>query len=97
MGACSLFMTVKTTDRNEIEIAYKKRVEDDIYNYGHDAYNGTFSTTEGIKIENITFKDEKEARKYILDNTEKWGKALAVTIITNNNEKYTLIGGWGAE
>ena len=96
MGACSSFITVETTDRSEIKKEFKKYVNECIYEYGHDCYNGTLSTCEGLSITGKTFVDESEARDYILDNTEKWGNALAVTIKGDKNS-YTLIGGWCAE
>ena len=96
MCACSNFMTIKTTDRNEIKKEFKEYVEECIYEYGHSCYNGTFSTCSGLTITVKTFEDEREARDYILDHTEKWEDALAVTIKSDKGD-YTLIGGWCAE
>lgn len=96
MGACSNFMTIQTIDRAEIKKEFKEYVEELIYDYGHDPYNGTFSTCSGLTITSKTFENENEARDYILDHTEKWGDALAVTIKSDKGD-YTLIGGWCAE
>ena len=96
MGACSSFMTVETTDKSKVMKEFKEYVEELVYEYGHNCYNGTFSTCSGLTVTSKTFTDEKEAREYILDNTEKWGDALAVTIKSDKGN-YTLIGGWCAE
>jgi len=44
---------------NSIQDAYKNAVENAIYSYGHEPYNGTISTTEGVvdrtdRLENLT-------------------------------------------
>ena len=96
MGACSNFMTVETTNKPEVEKEFNEYVEECLYEYGHSCYNGTFSTCDGLKVSSKVFEDEKEARDYILKNTEKWGYALAVTVKIDKGD-YTLIGGWCAE
>lgn len=60
---------------------YKKFVgyqEDQEYEHGHDIYNGTLSTTNGLEFCDKTFDSEEEASNYVADNTEKWGNSLAV-------------------
>jgi hypothetical protein len=48
------------------------------YEYGHGSYNGTLSTTGGLKVEDRVFDSRDEADRHIADNTQKWGAALAV-------------------
>lgn len=95
MGANFNTMRVNSTNRDEIKESFYERKRRDEYEYGHDAYNGTFSTLSGIKILNKTFTNRDEAEDYICDRAEKWSDALAVTVQTED-ETYTLIGGWCA-
>jgi len=71
---------------------YKNEVQSCLYECGHDPYNGTLSTTRGIKFCSQTFTDEGAAWDYLLENTEKWSNALAVKF-----GDFWLIGGWAAE
>ena len=97
MGACSNFITVKSTDREKVKEAFNEKREADIWEYGHDAYSGTFGTFSGLAFTGKTFATEGEAREYILDHSEKWENALAVTVASEKEGNYTLVGGWCAE
>ena len=98
MGASFISRAIKETNRDDIVKKFNEIVDECIYEYGHDSYNGTFSTMDGIsiKIEKV-FSDRDSAEDYICNNTEKWGNALAVMVKEDNKEPYTLIGGWAAE
>lgn len=51
------------------------------YEYGTDAYNGTFSTCQGLVIDGDgTWGSAKEAREYALKKAHKWGPAVAVKV-----------------
>ena len=67
--------------------AYNELVEEAKYDSGHDAYNGTVSTTSGVK--DLTSRApkygtkafDKWEEKCLEDGTaEKWGSAIAVEI-----------------
>ena len=79
MGAC--FNSVQfdgnlTEDQLRKQFsAYKNEQE---YEHGHDAYNGTLATTSGLKVCHTVFQNEREADDYIEKNTNKWESALAV-------------------
>lgn len=96
MGAIFITMRVDSTNKSNVKEAFKERVDEDIYEYGHNCYNGTFSTMEGLSLSDKEFTDANEAREYISDNTEKWENALAVTVKEDGKEPFTLIGGWAA-
>lgn len=96
MGADSIYMLVKSTDKATIKKEYQKRVDSDVYEHGHSPYSGTFATLDGLEIEDKTFYSQQDALNYVLDHTDKWQNALAVTVQEDNKEPYTLIGGWGA-
>ena len=96
MGAEFITTIIETTAKTKILKKYKAIVEECIYEHGHNSYNGTFSTMEGIEIKNKTFKDYNEAYEYICDNQEKWGPAFAVTVKEKGRKPYTLVGGWAA-
>ena len=79
MGAC--FNTVKfdgklTVDELKSEFSSYKR--DREYEQGHDPYNGTLATTQGLRIDQTVFPSESDAYEYISNNTVKWQAALAV-------------------
>lgn len=74
---------------------YKGAVTAATSEYGTDPYNGTISTTKGIRFNSSAFDDENKADKFILDNTEKWSHVLAVTLKDSTGE-YWLVGGWAA-
>lgn len=97
MGACFISRAIKETNRNDIVKKFNEIVDECIYEHGHDAYNGTFSTMDGLslKIDKV-FSDRDSAEEYIYNNTEKWGNALAVTVKEDSKEPYTLIGGMAA-
>lgn len=66
--------------------AYNRAVEDALYEDGHDAYNGTISTTNGFRLD--TIKGQKRITKKAIDKwveqaedrTEKWGQCLALEL-----------------
>ena len=96
MGAQFIDMTLKTTNKKEIEEKFKERQEQDIWEHGHDAYNGTFSTVDYVKIIDRTFSNRDEAEEFCIDNAEKWTYAVAVKIQEDDKEPYTYIGAWAA-
>ena len=46
MGATSIEYTVRQSEYESPQAAYRALVEEAEYNYGHDPYNGTISTCE---------------------------------------------------
>jgi len=65
------------------EEAYNIAVEDAIYEYGHDSYNGTISTTSGFKIlssKSLSREEVKKRARQAFDNdeVEKWEAAGAI-------------------
>lgn len=96
MGACSVFMTVNSTDIETVRNAFADKQERCRDEYGNDPYNGTFSTFHGIDLDYKKFVNENEARRYILDKSEKWGNAIAV-IVDDEKGRRVMIGGWAAE
>lgn len=98
MGASYISRRIKETDRTAIENKFDEIVEECLYEYGHDSYNGTFSTMHGIKVRTSNvFSDRYSADEFIAEHTEKWGSAMAVTVKEKGQEPYTVIGGWAAE
>jgi hypothetical protein len=82
MGACDVYFTIgkQVTSRAELEGYLKKKQEQDREYNGHqEGYSGDFQTVDGIKTDfSKLFTSFNEALQYCLDNTEKWGDALAV-------------------
>lgn len=84
MGACfnSIeFLGDITPD--ELRRKFSSHCSNEEYEHGHSDYNGTLSTTCGLKIEQRDFPNRQEAEEYIANNTNKRGHALAV--------KYTAV------
>lgn len=79
MGAC--FVTETFDGKlNQVELRrqYSRRLEELSYTYGADAYNGTLTTTDGLKVEERVFDSREAADEYVSANTNKWAEALAV-------------------
>ena len=63
---------------SEFRRQYEARISELLSEYGTDAYNGTLTTTSGLRIEEKTFDSRQAAEDYVSENTQKWGEALAV-------------------
>jgi hypothetical protein len=71
----------------QLEKAYNDRVENLRDEYGSNAYNGTFSTLHGIKVDARVFETQREADDYLDGVCEKWGNAVAVKYKDRREEK----------
>ena len=64
--------------------AYNDLVENAIYDYGHDPYNGTISTTNGFRMHNDNPRYGTKAfgkwKNKMLDVAEKWGDCICIEI-----------------
>lgn len=98
MGASEKTMTLdgKLTEEQVKQKFYDRQEEDRDY-YGTDPYNGSFSTFNGIVFCVRTFTNEDEAVDYILEESKKWGPAIAAKYKVSETEFKWLIGGWAAE
>lgn len=96
MGAhftCEIFDGKLTT--SELRRQYEQRLEELTYEHGHDAYNGTLTTTSGLCVEEKVFDSRPAAEEYVADKTNKWGEALAVKfreVVTEISKKPTYNG-----
>lgn len=79
MGACfhTEVFDGKLTPK-ELEKAYNDRVESLRDEYGSNAYNGTFSTLHGIKVDTAVFETQREADDYLHNVCEKRSNAVAI-------------------
>jgi hypothetical protein len=97
MGAIEFSVTAKG---KTVQEAYKRAVEDALYEEGNCAYNGTISTTDGFrpgpKLKSTSREDVDKWIELALDKTEKRGPAL-YTLYKEGEEKNTyLFAGWAA-
>jgi hypothetical protein len=90
MGACS-FTT--SSYGKSISEAYSNAVADAVHEYGTDTYNGTISTTNGVRDMTSEFKRSgKSLNQFINDNIEnfsKWGACGGICVeepITNKGK-----------
>ena len=97
MGSCFIAKVIESTDSNKVKEVFDDIVEECEEEYGNNSYNGTFSTMSGLSITGRRFNNRLEAQEYIVNNTSKWGNALAVTVEEAEKKPYTLVGGWAAE
>lgn len=65
-------------NESELRKWFANYVDECRYQYGNDAYNGTFSTLSGITIEHRVFENHDAARSYLDQKAQKWGDAIAV-------------------
>jgi len=75
MGATNISMSVKG-DEKAVRKAYDSRVREDLHMYGHDPYNGSFSTFWDLSIKSIVLDGVNAAQDY-LDEQQK-GNCVAV-------------------
>jgi hypothetical protein len=79
MGACSF--TTSSYGKSMSE-AYNNAVEDATHEYGNDAYNGTISTTRGVRDVTAEFKRSglgiNEFINKNIEKCEKWGSAWGI-------------------
>jgi hypothetical protein len=90
MGACSF--TTSSYGKSMSE-AYNNAVEDATHEYGNDAYNGTISTTRGVRDVTAEYKRSgKSLNQYIndtIENFSKWGSCGGICVEepkTNTNK-----------
>ena len=64
--------------------AYNSLVDEALYEYGHDSYNGTISTTGGFTVRNDNPRYGTKAfdkwENKMLDVAEKWGNCVCIEI-----------------
>jgi hypothetical protein len=90
MGACS-FTT--SSYGKSMSDAYSNAVDDATHEYGNDAYNGTISTTRGVRDVTAEYKRSgKSLNQYIndtIENFNKWGACGGICVEepkTNTNK-----------
>jgi hypothetical protein len=79
MGAC--FVTTAFDGKltaQQLTQAYDSHVENLRHEHGSNPYNGTFSTLNGISVENQVFNTQTEAENYLESRCAKWENAVAV-------------------
>ena len=92
MGACFNTSIFPLCSAAELKIEYKNLIEELHYEYGHQPYNGTFTTCDGLLITNEKFESVDDAEDWLMEYTDKWGVVKAVQA----DGKWVL-GGWCAE
>lgn len=95
MGAC--FGSQTLPSNTKLNLWYRKAVEQAIYDFGHDPYNGTISTTCGIKLaDHSLFNTDDEAVEWLKDHCQKWGQVQVVKVGMHTSFHY-LAGWWAVE
>ena len=92
MGANFQTIARKDCTKEELRKTYFEYIQRLKREYGHNGYNGTLSTCSGLQISDQKFPDRHSAEEYLMDNTQKWGDAIAVKLPDG-----WLIGGLCAE
>jgi len=88
--------------------AYNNACQEATYEHGHDSYNGTISTTRGVKLvqptqKQITDKYLRAFQNASWDRTEKWGHVEALALPhkyykgRGHGVRAWLVCGWAAE
>jgi len=95
MGGNSSIYTTNKTDRDAIQLAHNKAVDQSLYEDGH-SYSGEIGMF-GYDIRFLTskppFKDYDEAQSWLLDNHDKGDNAMGIKFMENGKEMW-MIGGW---
>lgn len=87
MGATNFVEVLRGYD--SADEAYSEAVSQAIYDYGHDPYNGTISTTNGYQY--LGEVDESDVEDLIdkrEDDFHKWGKCGCI----KSGDKYIFFG-----
>jgi hypothetical protein len=83
MGATSFMFTI---DGDNVRQAYSNAVEDALHYHGHDNYNGTISTTRGVReftwTKSKQFPTPQDYADHLMMNgtIQKWGSAGCILI-----------------
>lgn len=88
MGAA--FETVYIPGDTGAEAAYGKAVDEALHEHGHDSYNGSISTTRGVRALRVEPLPKKVAQRLASTFTnapgvEKWGDAGAILVGTEDS------------
>ena len=101
MGACFEIGFIKAENDTDLKRMYGEYIQELKWEYGHQAYNGTWSTLCGVKIvpdpyPDIKFNRAKQEKleEWIADHADKWEYALAIFI---PERKVYIVGGWCSE
>lgn len=80
-------------DINKVRESFKRLQEMDRHENGY-SYSGSIGMADGLldKTNNV-FKNHDEAAEWVLETAEKWGPAIAVRYV-ENDEQYIFIGAW---
>jgi len=81
---------------DEVRKIFDKMCEQAAYSSGHE-YSGDWNMMNGIQFPLQKFTSYDKAIKWVLDNTQKWGSAMAVKVKEKGKAPYWLLGGWAAE
>lgn len=91
MGA--QYLTFAIPANQDPQEAFAKRRRDDLHEFGHNPYSGTFGAIRGLTVTTHRFGARAEAARYCEERAEKWENALAVRF-TEDGKEWWLIGGW---
>lgn len=81
-----------TGPRMGVEDAYRSLVEQALIEHGHDAYNGTISTTRGVRKVQVPPMPLDEAMKLAderIDSLNKWEHCEAIPLLQATSEVWT--------
>lgn len=96
MGATSFDTTIYTDA--DMESAYRQACAEALYEEGHEPYNGTISTTAGVRLSPLSSTPVPENQIDLaaiderLSHLEKWGVCEALPIRALTAGKYTPLG-----
>jgi len=105
MGATNIYLEIEA---DSLQSAYQSAYDQAVYEHGHNEYNGTISTTEGVIDKTDVFDRIVEGNKgntnkdtcssvdawcdEALDNTHKWDVVWGAKLEDN---RY-ILAGWAA-
>jgi hypothetical protein len=93
MGAHNFYTVSHGSTINE---AYRSAVDTAHYEYGHDAYNGTISTTSGVVDKTSEFKRMLNENQVDIDDKEGVENVLNMMddLAVDNTDKWGSCWGW---
>ncbi|MCD6436357.1 MAG: hypothetical protein J7L15_08255 [Clostridiales bacterium] len=104
MGAHNVteILKVDTNKGETLKSVWREYIDSLYHQYGHDSYNGTFTTCDGgsVKIaylpSTVNIANEEDIWEWLDENCEKWESAKAIKTFVEKGIETWLIGGLAA-
>ena len=92
MGAIFISFTTRKDPKPVLE-ELRRQAE---WEHGHGGYTGSWAEVDGVKTSSLVFDTKDQAEEHCIENTDKWGPALAVKFRDEKGEERWFVGAFAA-